>query len=234
MDKKRVIMIGEKESFIVKVMMKKIQEAGIECSFVRWEVNEINAAWKDDVALMTVYMGEHEYPRDDVLRFLADKLTDIGDRMILIGEQAELDHVTDRVPGELIYRSLKRPVSNEEYVRCVSELLNKKDSGEFKKSILIVDDDVSYLNIVREWLKDTYKVSMANSGLQAIKWLGKNKADLILLDYEMPEIDGQELMRRLRGNPETRLIPMACHWLSGAFSICRARAKSKPDGSLTS
>ena len=50
-----------------------------------------------------------------------------------------------------------------------------------KQKVLIVDDDASYLSIVREWLKETYKVYMANSGLQAIKWLAKNKADLILL-----------------------------------------------------
>ena len=74
--------------------------------------------------------------------------------------------------------------------------------------ILIVDDDPNYMGLVREWLKDSYKVSMANSGLQAIKWLGKNKADLILLDYEMPVTTGPQVLEMLRHDEETRDIPV--------------------------
>ncbi len=62
--------------------------------------------------------------------------------------------------------------------------------------------------MVREWLKDTYKVTMANSGLQAIKWLGKNKVDLILLDHEMPVTSGPQVLEMLRSEPETRSIPV--------------------------
>ena len=71
-----------------------------------------------------------------------------------------------------------------------------------------VDDDPDYLSLVREWLKGTYKVAMANSGLQAIKWLGKNKADLILLDYEMPVTSGPQVLEMLRNDSETKNIPV--------------------------
>ena len=49
---------------------------------------------------------------------------------------------------------------------------------------------------------------MANSGLQAIKWLGKNKADLILLDHEMPVTSGPQVLEMLRSDPETASIPV--------------------------
>jgi len=62
--------------------------------------------------------------------------------------------------------------------------------------------------MVREWLKGSYKVSMANSGLQAIKWLGKNHADLILLDHEMPVTSGPQVLEMLRNDPETSSIPV--------------------------
>jgi CheY-like chemotaxis protein len=62
--------------------------------------------------------------------------------------------------------------------------------------------------MIREWLKGTYKVTMANSGLQAIKWLGKNKVDLILLDYEMPVTSGPQVLEMLRSEPETKSIPV--------------------------
>ena len=49
---------------------------------------------------------------------------------------------------------------------------------------------------------------MANSGLQAIKWLGKNRADLILLDYEMPVTNGAKVLEMLRSDNETKDIPV--------------------------
>ena len=49
---------------------------------------------------------------------------------------------------------------------------------------------------------------MVTSGLQAIKWLGKNKADLILLDYEMPVTSGPQVLEMLRSDDETRSIPV--------------------------
>ena len=94
------------------------------------------------------------------------------------------------------------------FVKSVTEYLNKLDSGEFRKSILIVDDDPGYLGLVREWLRGTYKVYMANSGLQAIKWLGKNKVDLILLDHEMPITSGPQVLEMLRNDEETMSIPV--------------------------
>ena len=74
--------------------------------------------------------------------------------------------------------------------------------------MLIVDDDPSFMSVVRDWLRDDYKVAMANSGLQAIKWLAKNKADLILLDYEMPITTGPQVLEMLRADNETRDIPV--------------------------
>ena len=80
--------------------------------------------------------------------------------------------------------------------------------GELQKRILIVDDDPQYLGLVREWLKDKYKIFMAKSGLQAIKLLGMNTVDLILLDYEMPVTTGPQVLEMLRADEDTKSIPV--------------------------
>jgi CheY-like chemotaxis protein len=49
---------------------------------------------------------------------------------------------------------------------------------------------------------------MANSGMQALRWLGKHKVDLILLDYEMPVTSGPQVLEMLRSEPETKNIPV--------------------------
>ena len=73
---------------------------------------------------------------------------------------------------------------------------------------MIVDDDPSYAKMVKEWLKDTYKVHVVTNGLQVLTFLEKNPIDLILLDYEMPEINGPQVLQILRQEPTTRLIPV--------------------------
>lgn len=66
--------------------------------------------------------------------------------------------------------------------------------------ILCIDDDISMLNNEEEILLNAgYEVSLAKSGIQAIRMLNRGvKFDLILLDVDMPEMDGYETMKRIR------------------------------------
>ena len=77
-----------------------------------------------------------------------------------------------------------------------------------KRKILLVDDDASYLRIIRNWLKDGYDVGVASSGLQAIMWLAKNDVDLILLDYKMPVATGAQIFAMLKNDSQTKNIPV--------------------------
>ena len=58
--------------------------------------------------------------------------------------------------------------------------------------MLIVDDDVPYMYMINDWLKTSYRTTMVNSGMQAITWIAKNHADLILLDYPGDVSDSKE------------------------------------------
>ncbi len=165
-----------------------------------------------------------------MLHFLADKAIEDGKRMIALGDEKNIRYICDHVPGEHLYKTFVRPVDNEKYVNTVKEILDKTEAGEFRKSVLIVDDDPSYMGLVREWLKGTYKVSMANSGLQALKWLGKNKADLILLDYEMPVTSGPQVLEMLRSDEETKDIPVIFLTGKGDKESVMAVVALKPQG----
>ena len=67
-----------------------------------------------------------------------------------------------------------------------------------KKKILIVDDDVLILKLIRTYLEEYYDVFIVSSGAMAIKFLSKKAADLILLDYKMPNMDGIETLNNIR------------------------------------
>ncbi len=207
MSNSSILVIGEKETFLIRILKKKIVEAGLYCEYSGWNIDEIDSKWGDN-KLITIYMDSGARPSEKDLHFLKDKAAEKNVPIIIIGEKNDLNYLCDRIPRIHIYRTFVRPVDNDEYIKTAREILDKADSGEFRKSILIVDDDPNYLNLVRDWLKEPYKVSMARSGLQAIKWLGKNKVDLILLDYEMPVTSGPQVLKMLRNDLETRSIPV--------------------------
>ena len=77
-----------------------------------------------------------------------------------------------------------------------------------KKIILIVDDDRLTLSTAQNLLGGTYKVVAVNSGKQAYKYLERHMPDLILLDINMPEIGGFEVMRALQADPRWKKIPV--------------------------
>src|SRR5690606_35564113 len=77
------------------------------------------------------------------------------------------------------------------------------------EKILVVDDDVESLKLISLMLKrQGYDVAIANSGSQALAKAGTELPNLIILDVMMMDMDGYEVCRRLRGNPETRPIPI--------------------------
>ncbi len=82
-----------------------------------------------------------------------------------------------------------------------------------KKRILIVDDDIMTLKILKKYLEETYDVITENAGYRVVEKMSGYDADLILLDIEMPVVNGLQVFEELRKNPDTADIPVV--FLSG-------------------
>jgi putative two-component system response regulator len=76
------------------------------------------------------------------------------------------------------------------------------------KKILIVDDNLASLKQIGAQLGESYDISLAKSGALALQICKQEKPDLILLDIEMPEMDGFETIKRLRLNRYLGSIPV--------------------------
>lgn len=76
------------------------------------------------------------------------------------------------------------------------------------KHILIVDDNKANLTSAKAALSDIYKITAVTSGAQTLKFLEKNIPDLILLDINMPEMDGFEVMEKIKNNADCCNIPI--------------------------
>ncbi len=77
------------------------------------------------------------------------------------------------------------------------------------RHILIVEDEESLLKLESILLSSRgYRVTGVKDGLAALQALANDSFDLVLLDIMMPGIDGFEVCRRIRENPQTRELPV--------------------------
>jgi two-component system, OmpR family, alkaline phosphatase synthesis response regulator PhoP len=78
-----------------------------------------------------------------------------------------------------------------------------------KKTIMVVDDNPDIITIVRTILEGKgYNVASASGGPELLNYLQSEKPDLIILDIMMPEMDGLEVLTRLKGVADTSSIPI--------------------------
>jgi len=85
-----------------------------------------------------------------------------------------------------------------------------KIKEEKKKRILLVEDSAFFRNMIKNYLEGSgYEVELAENGKKALnKLASEGHFDLIITDLEMPEMDGFELIKVLRSNPDYQNIPI--------------------------
>jgi two-component system, OmpR family, alkaline phosphatase synthesis response regulator PhoP len=78
-----------------------------------------------------------------------------------------------------------------------------------RKRILAADDEKHILRLIQiNMERNGYEVELANDGREALERIAVNPPDMILLDVMMPYMDGFEVLKALKRNPDTRDIPV--------------------------
>ncbi|MCR5126736.1 MAG: response regulator [Lachnospiraceae bacterium] len=203
----KVLLIRKEETFLVNTIKNNLDKNGFLFVETAMSVRELNEK-KDSAELMLMYVDDTIDEARDVLVFVKDLLLEEGKELVLLGDRNEVVSVEKVIPKELIAGIFERPFDMRAIMDRVGDFLIRQRMQQNKKMILIVDDDPTYLKLIKEWLKDDYRVSMANSGMQAITWLANNCADLVLLDYEMPTIKGSKVLEMLRSDAQIADTPV--------------------------
>lgn len=86
--------------------------------------------------------------------------------------------------------------------------MNSPQKTDDRPRILVVDDEPININILNALLKADYKIMAATTGEQALKAALAGQPDLILLDILLPGMDGHQVCRKLKSDPQTRSIPI--------------------------
>ena len=79
---------------------------------------------------------------------------------------------------------------------------------ERRKTILVVDDAAANLQVCKGLLSGEYAILLANSGKMALKALARVRPDIILLDIEMPDMTGFEVMDKIKKDNKLQNIPV--------------------------
>ncbi len=205
----RMLIVASAEGFIIKGLETKLSAIGIAPVYSPFKTKEVESAI-GSTDLVIIFADDNLGMASDSLSHIKKYCSENDEEIIVIGAKEDFEKITEIIPDNLIYKLYERPLDMENLMEDIEKYMrgDTQNVDDRRRTILIVDDDVSYMNIIMEWLKDKYTVQLANSGMQAITWLAKNHADLILLDYEMPVTSGPQVLKMLRSDPNTADIPV--------------------------
>ena len=163
---------------------------------------------KDDIPrIFILYLQGEDNLMIDVLGYIRDLVEDRGIRFFVIGTQEEIDTIIGK-KADYVAQIYTRPVDLADLIKRLQKEGEAVDKLKEFKSILIVDDDATALRSMKSLLSTRYKILVASSGMNAITILAKNKVDLILLDFEMPIVNGPKVLEMIRSDPNTANIPV--------------------------
>jgi CheY-like chemotaxis protein len=93
-----------------------------------------------------------------------------------------------------------------------------------KRSVLVIDDSVEIARLVGKMLGKSYTVLVAEDGEEGLQRAAKELPDLVLLDLNLPKLDGWEVCRRLKADPKLKGIPVVIMTASESTPDDAARA----------
>ena len=206
--KDEVLFISEKNSMLIHALKEGMRYIGLSIVDCGIDVAEISHMDETPRAWLL-------YLQDIDSRYIAlfeyiQKQVDAWDDILffMIGNPDELEKAREYFRTESICYEFKRPFRSDEVAERVQLELHTFDTLNTRKHILVVDDDATTLRAIKNILSSRYRVYTANSGVAAIRMLARMDIDLILMDYEMPIVKGDQVLEMIRNEPETKDVPV--------------------------
>lgn len=201
-----IVIVSEVQSYLILSLKSWFEQAEYDVTMVGADINAINKI-EETPAAMVLYVDENLLEELQTLNFIKDKAAEGDIPIFTVGDLDELNSVEKIITKNLVRQRFQRPINVNEVVSSISHY-EKKHGRHNKKKILVVDDSGTMLRNVKGWLEESYQVSLANSAAMAIKAISTNRPDLMLLDYEMPIVDGKQVLEMIRSEHDFADIPV--------------------------
>ena len=199
-----ILVVMEQNSFLVRNVTEQLKELNYNTVSVDLDIQQISKE-KASFEAVLLYMESEASGMTQQLVYLRDKAVEEDIPIFYMGEDVSALH--DIIPEHILQDIFQRPIDVKVSAKVMDEFI-KKHGKQVKKKILVVDDSGAMLRNVKGWLEDKYQVILANSGAMAIKYLATNRPDLVPLDYEMPVVDGRQVLEMIRTETEFCDVPV--------------------------
>lgn len=251
MDKYTILVTGKNTVLHDDIFNRFSLEYTLLTTSMRYEdmENHINVIHPD-----ILLIGLNAETKDELTRFqeLSRRITKSDLQVVIVGTAEECEEFQN-ASGNLAHLVILKPTTIslireqlEEHMRDFEKVKEEEKlaqeqayakaleeaESQRRKHVLVVDDDPLMLKLIKEHLHEQYDVATAISGKVALKFLESKVTDIILLDYEMPEMSGSDVLQRIRENPLTDTLPVV--FLTGVTDKSKiAKVLSqKPQGYL--
>lgn len=201
-----VMIVTQIQSYLIMSLKEWFEKAECDVYVVKADIDAVNQL-EEQMGIFVLYVDEKMRDEQQALNYIKDKSLEEDIPLFAIGDPNELDMLEKIISKNIIRRKFQRPINVSEVVNAITTYV-KEHGKQNKKKILVVDDSGTMLRNVKGWLEETYQVTLANSGAMAIKYLATNRPDLVLLDYEMPIVDGKQVLEMIRSENEFSDIPV--------------------------
>ena len=229
---KLIIILTYQYSVVVKGIERNLQEEGFNTVLVNDTFDQVGGL-APQADLFLFYLPNDiasDIAKIEKFAKVCAKINTYGKNMVILGEKKDRKDIMNGRYGADDFVWLDRPVDIKNLVNEMNVAMARPVVNGDKKRILIIDDDPSYASMVREWIKDTYKTDVVTSGMHAITFLLKSPVNLILLDYEMPVVDGPQVLQMLREEEATSNIPVIFLTGNGTKEAVTRVMELKPEG----
>ena len=204
--KKSILLIGYKDHFIFNVIKSGLEREDFSVVTQLLSANEtIDASLP---LLWLLILDKELLSNEELLGKINENAVSSGAHIFLTGSAEDLNRASEVISKEVIAKRFEKPLN----IRELGDTLNHVifgNSDEDAVRILVIDDDSTMLHFIEQLLSPSYTVYLANSGESALSFLENNRADLILLDIRMPNMDGFETIihiRRLKNFEATPVV----------------------------
>lgn len=226
----KILLVSETQGYLLTSLKNKLEAANYEVIVSRVEIDSLCRTLKEAEAAFLFAEEELEELQQGLV-YLKDTVVENEIPLFVTGGVQELDEVHKNIPASMIKKEFPRPLNVNEVCTEIDGYM-KTEAKHNKRIVLVVDDSGAVLRNVKGWLEDKYQVVLANSGTMAIKYLSTNRPDLVLLDYEMPILDGRQVLQMIRSEIEFADIPVIFLTSKGDRESVMQVMALKPDGYL--
>jgi CheY-like chemotaxis protein len=194
---KDVYVIGDEKRMVVRSFINDLKSANLIVHSLPAEYANLVTLPKESIHVAVCF--DDTMPAD-VMEFLRESVIDKGWYLYLIGKIGGLSMNEKKHSSEI--PGVRFPYWPVPAKTLIAEI------EKTRKDILVVDDDPMMLRSLYSWLNGSFNIHAANSGSAALEFLHQNDVDLVLLDYEMPIMNGKQVLQEIRTSYDKKNLPV--------------------------